>query len=96
MSKKNLTEEDLLYCFEGMYSDPDTDIREYDAAVVKTRKEHFCPGLHAKDGHTFPAGSRAVREKAIIDGVWRSAYSCERHVVDWAKQRGIDLYARPR
>ena len=67
----------------------------FEKKVVITRKEHVCPGLDREDFHDLPAGSRAVVEHAIVDGYWRTAYTCEAHVIEWAKERGDILRATP-
>ena len=83
-----MTEEELLDGFEGMFTDPDTDIRQYVVAVVTTRKEHFCPSYGKDMGHTIPAGTRTVKETAIVDGKWASCRTCEACVKTWGKEKG--------
>ena len=74
---------DLLYAFEGMYSDAYGDVREYSTKVVKTRKPHKCPGYWREEQHEIPAGTTAVVERAIMDGKWVSCYTCEACILKW-------------
>lgn len=85
-----LSDNRLLAMFEGMFEEGKgpIDIRQHTKRVVRTRKEHSCPGLAARQGHRFKSGSRAVREHAIVDGAWRTSYSCEMHVLEWGRQCG--------
>lgn len=85
-----MTDLQMLSYFEGMY-DGDKDaspIRMYRKSVVRTRRKHFCPGLSAEDGHRLPPGIRAIRETFLFDGKWCAAYTCEAHVIEWAKVSG--------
>jgi hypothetical protein len=84
---KQLTDEQLLRYHEGMFVDSE-GIDCFEKKVVRTRKPHSCPGLKHDDFHELPAGSRAVVEHAIVDGSWRTAYTCEAHVIEWAKECG--------
>ena len=77
----------LLQDFEGMFSDSDTDIRRYTTQVVKTRKPHFCPGYSQPAGHTIPPGTTTVLERAIVDGKWRSSYTCEACIDAWNQEK---------
>lgn len=50
-------------------------IRNHTAKIVTTRAEHVClfrPDLQ----HTIPKGARARVDRAIVDGEWKSFYSC--------------------
>jgi hypothetical protein len=83
-----MTDEEMLGGFEGMFTDPDTDIRRYEVQVVTTRREHFCPSYEKDAGHTIPAGTRTVKETAIVDGKWASCHTCEECVAKWNKEKG--------
>ena|SRR5580658_2054227 len=82
-----LSDEQLLRFHEGMFSDSE-EVECFEKKVVITRKPHTCPGLCREDFHELPAKSRAVVEHAIVDGYWRTAYTCEAHVIEWAKECG--------
>jgi hypothetical protein len=78
----------LLDNFEGMYSDGDADIRCYSAKVVKTRKQHMCPGYFLEALHPIPVGTLTVRERALVDGKWGTAYTCVDCIKRWNAERG--------
>lgn len=85
-----LSDAELLSVFDGMYSgdkDPG-DIRNLTVKVVRTRKPQQCPGLAAGKQHDVPAGSRMVREHALVEGAWHSCYTCEDCVLWWAQESG--------
>lgn len=81
---------DLLQNFEGMYTDSDTDIRCYTTAVVRTRTPHQCPGNFKEALHSIPVGSRAVVERALVEGKWSTCYTCEECILQWNKVRFSD------
>ena len=86
MMDRIVSDSELLQMFRGMYDgDRDTDTRCLTVRVVRTRKEHSCIGLQHSDWHKVSAGSRMVMEKAIIDGKWRSAYTCEKHIFEFMR-----------
>lgn len=69
-----VTDEEVL-SYDFFADDKDCDgIRNHTSSVVTTRKEHIC--LFSSQTHTIPAGERARLDKAIVDGEWKSFYSC--------------------
>lgn len=61
-----------------MYFSPDEEITNHSQKVIKTRKPHDC--ITQFGVHEIVAGSRAVRESAIQEGVGRvSNYICLDH-----------------
>ena len=82
-----IPDSELLRGFEGMYTDGDADIRCYSAKVIVTRKPHKCPGNFLEALHDIPAGTRTIRETAIVDGHWGTSYTCEKCVIEWGSNR---------
>ena len=81
--------------FEG--SDRDSDVRQYTWKILKTRKPHDCmlAQLVGKETHEINLGTFAMREHAIVDGEWGSAYSCIDCMDKWLSENlepyGYDL-----
>lgn len=65
--------------------DQDVEIREYTWRLVKVRKPHPCmlAGLVGKPEHEIQRGELAMREHALVDGEWGSAYSCIECMDKW-------------
>ena len=72
----------LLDNFEGMYSDGD-DVRLYSRRAVTTKTAHKCPGNFLEALHEIPVGSRAVVERALVDGKWATCYTCSDCIDKW-------------
>ena len=87
---KEISDTKLLAMFDGMYSgDKDgSGVEQLTVKVVRTKKSHDCPGMFAGQLHTIPIGSRAIREHALVDGAWRSCWTCERCILRYAKEYG--------
>lgn len=80
------TKEQYLSAMEG-YFGPDEEISNQVVSVVKVRKNHECMGVEKVDDHEIPAGSTAVRETAIQQGVGRvSCYVCLPCADKWVEE----------
>lgn len=56
--------------------DRDVDIRARKVKIVTTRKPHLCCTHDGYKGGEIPAGTRALRETAVVDGEWGTNYVC--------------------
>lgn len=81
-----ISDSELLQQFNGMYAGDDGDVRMYSAKVVRPTKGKKCPGNFAEALHDVAAKTRGVVERALIDGKWRSCYTCEDCIITWAKK----------
>lgn len=64
--------------------DKDADYRCHHQEVVKVRSPHSC--TFGRVVHEIQPGSKALRETAIVDGKYRSAYSCIACLGRWADE----------
>ncbi len=63
--------------FNPFSEDRDVDIQCYKVDIVTTRKEHWCAaGCLIDNDHSIPAGQRARRERAKVDGQFGTCYQC--------------------
>lgn len=54
------------------------DIRCHSASAVVVRyPQKCCSPYHGLRPKRFPAGTLMVAERAVIDGSWRTCYTCE-------------------
>ena len=80
-----MTDQAMLQWVQNMWFGGDGEgVEQRTSKIVLTRKPHFCPGLSRGGEHTIPPGTRACCEHALVDGKWRSAYTCEAHILEWA------------
>jgi len=70
------TDEIRLKWCEGMFDGRDEDIRARTTSFVTTRAPHDCFSPSNGNTHPIPAGTRAMKEHAIVDGQWCTSYSC--------------------
>ena len=84
-----LADVELLRQFDGMYDDCDAEVRLHSKKVVIPRKARKCPGNFLEGLHDVASGKRGIVERALVDGQWRSCYTCEDCIMAWAKERGI-------
>jgi hypothetical protein len=58
--------------------DSDVEIKCQTVKIVTARKDHFCAMSRIMNGgtHDVKTGQKAFFEKAIVDGEWRSSYTC--------------------
>jgi len=74
--KKVRTDTEILSDCSGLFDGRDEDIRARTTAIVTTRKRHNCLNPNTMKYHEMPTGTRAMKEHAIVDGVWGTSYSC--------------------
>lgn len=74
----------------SMYSMGDAVVGFHRMVMVKTRKEHNCPGLNNGEVHVIPAGSVVVLEVAKVDGKVGSCYTCLGYLDKWALEINWD------
>jgi hypothetical protein len=75
---------DSKYLEAELFDDGDAEVRCMTRKIVVTRKEHRCAFADAiTKPHDIPVGTRAIRESAIVEGAWGSAYSCLTCVDKW-------------
>ena len=72
-----MREDDIIlkWC-SHIFDGRDEDVRACETRIVLTRTAHQCLSPLTMKMHDIPAGTRAMREHAIVDGVWCSSYSC--------------------
>ena len=73
------TDEQYIEANDSMYENGEADVRCQTVKVTKTRKDHvcMCPGIGVGEtGHVIPSGSRAVVDRALVDGAWGACYTC--------------------
>lgn len=70
-----MTDNDILD-YDFFADDKDCDgVVMHTSKIVVTYKEHTCMFMpHTQ--HVIPIGSRSRVDKALVDGKWRSFYSC--------------------
>lgn len=73
--KKTWTDKDRLDV-DMFAGDRDVDIRARKVAIVTTRKPQHCSPHNGFKGGMLPAGTRMLRETAVVDGEWGSNYVC--------------------
>lgn len=66
--------------------DRDVDVRQKTVRIVTTRKPQICSAHDGFKGAEVPAGTRAMVERAIVDGKWCSAYVCVGCVDNWLRE----------
>jgi hypothetical protein len=76
----------LLEHFGGMYEgDKDgSGVECLTVVEVRTRQPHLCPQCQRE----IPSGSVAIREHALVDGCWRTCYTCEACVMRYSREFG--------
>jgi hypothetical protein len=69
----------------------DEDVRQYEWKLVRTRKPHDCMlgELVGRGQHEIPKGELVMREHAIVEGEWGSAYSCLECMDKWLIKEGL-------
>lgn len=84
------TDSDRLRHCEGMFDGRDEDIRARSTKFLTTRKPHLC--FSPVDGkmHDIPGGVRAMREHAMVDGVWSTSYSCVECIDKYLDAENLD------
>jgi hypothetical protein len=73
---KPRTDTDRLEQCSHIFDGRDEDIRARTTVIVTTRASHECLNPNTMKYHKISAGTRAMREHAIVDGVWGTSYSC--------------------
>lgn len=61
-------------------------MRCYQKRMIYTRTEHKCLGNNPGEEHEVPKGTRALLEKAIIDGKWCNNHLCVDCMDRWMDQ----------
>jgi hypothetical protein len=59
-----------------MFDARDEKVRARTTIFVTTRAPHLCFSPLTGKTHDIPAGTRVMREHAIVDGLWCTSYSC--------------------
>jgi len=78
-----VSDEQYISANDSMFGGPDeSEIQARTVKVVTTRKDHPCM-CGAGSGHAIPAGSRAVCDRAIVDGEWGVSYVCLPCLESW-------------
>ena len=81
-----ITDKKLLDWHPSALSGGDGDVRAHTVCVLTTRVPHQCLANQYDKIHTIAAGSRVVREMAVVDERWYVWYMCESCIVAWAKE----------
>lgn len=85
-----MTNEEYLNANASLYDDGEADVRCRTVRVVKTRKEQRCMCPSRRGCHQIPAGSRAVVDRALVDGKWGACYTCLPCLESWWKSTQSD------
>lgn len=68
---------DTDYLNTELFCDRDTDVRCLTRKIVLTRTEHRCAFADVLGkSHQIAPFTRAIRERAIVEGRWGANYSC--------------------
>lgn len=68
---------DSEYLSTEFFEDRDTGIRAQSRKIVVTRAAHRCAYADViGNPHTIPPGTRAVYERAVVEGQWGAWWSC--------------------
>ena len=79
-----MTDDEYLR-FDPFSSDRDVDIRCRKVRIVKTRKEHACMSPTIRF-HPMPPGTKARFESAVVEGEWKSYYTCLKCIDEWIEK----------
>lgn len=75
---------DNAYLTVQLFEDRDVDIRCSSRRLVTTRQPHRCAYADVIcDPHQIPPGTRAICERAIVEGQWGAWYACLACVDTW-------------
>lgn len=83
------TDETRLKWCEGMFDGRDEDIRCRTTKIITTRAPHVCYSPVDGKIHEIPAGIRALKEHAIVDGEWSTSYSCVECINKYMDSEGM-------
>lgn len=70
---------DAEYLEYDPFDDCDIDIRNRTVKIVTVRKEQWCNMAgyrNNQEQHNVPVGHRARVERAVVEGEWKSSYTC--------------------
>lgn len=92
-----MTDMQYIAATDTMFGQGDADVRLHTVRVSKIRKPRtcMCPCAGPDHAHEIKIGSRSIVERAIVDGEWRSAYTCLPCLDAWvnANEYGGDFSA---
>lgn len=66
--------------------DRDVTIKCRDVRLVVTKSPHFCSSCNHFKGKVHPAGTRMVRDHALVDGSFGTSYTCLPCIEAWADE----------
>jgi hypothetical protein len=72
--------------YQSMYNPGDADIACQSVQIVTTSRPHNCPSCNDFKGKVHPAGTRMMRDHAIVDGKWGTAYNCLPCIEAWQRE----------
>lgn len=75
------------YLQAELFDDGDAEIRCMTKKIITTRKEHRCAmGDVLQKPHQITPQSEALKESAIVEGEWVTAYSCLPCIDQWLSE----------
>ena len=80
---------ELYLRWDPFAADMDRDVRAETVSMVLTRDRQVCvpPGVPGgqSEPHEFHDQTLARRDKAIVDGEWRTVYTCHECLDEWVE-----------